>query len=335
MIRSKRVRVLVLSAAVALAGSGGIAQMQPLSTGSVVAAVERLRPGQFLWAPQLAPAGPVLVVVNVSTQRLIAYRNGVPIAVSTVSTGRPGHRTPTGIFTILQKRQEHYSSIYNNAPMPFMQRLTWGGIALHGGNLPGYPASHGCVRLPHEFAKLLFGETALGMTVVVVDQAALPRISPAPALLRAPAARATAATPTVWRPELSPAGPVSIVVSAADRRMVVLRNGIEIGSAPVAFEGVVDRVQAYVLQSAMGGDYRWSRVPLPGQAVAADAPPPPVSGAAQGTDPFRQALATVVQPGTTMIVLPDSLGAGFVPSAPMTVIENEPPAPETTAAIGQ
>ncbi len=74
------------------------------------------------------------------------YRNGVRIAVSTCSTGKKGHETPTGVFTILEKDKDHHSSTYNNAPMPNMNRLTWSGVALHAGNLPGYPASHGCVR---------------------------------------------------------------------------------------------------------------------------------------------------------------------------------------------
>jgi hypothetical protein len=320
----KRVRALILAAGVALLTTGGYAQMQGFDQGSVVQAVERLRPGHFLWAPELAPQGPVLVVVNIASQRLIAYRNGVPIAVSTVSTGKPGHRTPTGVFTVLQKRVEHYSSTYNNAPMPYMQRLTWGGIALHGGKLPGYPASHGCIRLPHEFAKLLFGETSLGMTVVIVNQAALPRVNPAPELLRGGPRLGTGPwTPTVWRPELSPSGPVSIVVSAADRRMVVLRNGVEIGSAPVRFDGTVDRVQAYMLRGTAGGRYDWRRMLLPGQTEQGLAPMPVASAADPQGDPFLQALATVVGPGTTMVVLPDSLGTGA--PAPMTVIENAPP----------
>ena len=86
-----------------------------------------------------------------------------------VSTGRPGHTTPTGSFEILQKRREHYSNLYNNAPMPFMQRLTWDGIALHAGQIPGRPASHGCVRLPLEFARLLFGATQMGGRVHIID----------------------------------------------------------------------------------------------------------------------------------------------------------------------
>jgi hypothetical protein len=320
---SKRSRALFLTVGAALLATASPAQMQPLDSGSVLAAVERLQPGQFLWAPQIAPDGPMLVVVNIATQRLVAYRNGVPIAVSTVSTGRPGHATPLGVFPILQKAVVHHSSKYSNAPMPFMQKLTWNGIALHGGNLPGYPASHGCIRLPHEFAKLLFGETALGMTVVIVNQPAQLRVGPTIEMVRS--GRTPPQGPAVWRPELSPAGPVSIVVSAADRRMVVLRNGIEIGSAPVAFSGVIDRVQAYVLQGVDAGQYRWSRVPLPGQAAPAVDIQGEDGGRFQGTDPFRQALATVVGPGTTMVVIPDTLGLGgpAAPSEKMTVFEQE------------
>lgn len=323
MLRSKRSRALILATSAALLATAGGAQMQPLDAGNVMDAVARLKPGQYIWVPEIAPEGPMLVIVNVATQRLIAYRNGVPIGVSTISTGRAGHRTPLGVFPILQKAVRHRSSKYSNAPMPYMQRLTWYGIALHGGSLPGYPASHGCIRLPHDFAPLLFGETALGMTVVIVDQPAELRIAPTPQLTRqAPAG------PAVWQPERSPSGPVSIVVSAADRRMVVLRNGVEIGSAPVSFEGVIDRVQAYVLRDVTGGDYRWAKLPLPGQssAVAHDMPTQ-ASGGFQGSDPFRRALSGVVGPGTTMVVIPDTLGmsnAVASPPQPTAVIENEP-----------
>ncbi|MES2986500.1 MAG: L,D-transpeptidase family protein [Pseudomonadota bacterium] len=323
MLRSKRSRAFILAASVALLATAGAAQIQPLYSGNVMDAVARLKPGQYIWVPEIAPEGPMLVIVNIATQRLVAYRNGVPIGVSTISSGKPGHRTPLGVFPILQKAAKHRSSKYSNAPMPYMQRLTWYGIALHGGSLPGYPASHGCIRLPHEFAPLLFDETALGMTVVIVNQPAELRIAPTPKLTRQ-----MPVGPAVWRPELSPSGPVSIVVSAADRRMVVLRNGIEIGSAPVTFDGIIDRVQAYVLSDVIGSDYRWAKVPLPGQSasVAYDMPAH-ASGRFQGSDPFRRALATVVGPGTTMVVIPDTLGMNSGLSFPpqqMTVIENEP-----------
>ena len=130
-----------------------------------------LEPGDYLWNPEASPAGPLVVVVSLPEQRAHVYRNGVRIAVSTISSGKPGHETPTGVFPILQKREEHYSNLYNNAPMPFMQRLTWDGIALHAGRIPGKPASHGCVRLPHEFARKLFSITEHGSTVVVADAA--------------------------------------------------------------------------------------------------------------------------------------------------------------------
>ena len=87
-------------------------------------AIEQLKPGGYLWAPQIAPRGPVTIVISLTTQRAYVYRNGVPIGVSTVSTGAPGRETPTGIFVILQKAVFHRSNRYSNAPMPFMQRLT-------------------------------------------------------------------------------------------------------------------------------------------------------------------------------------------------------------------
>jgi len=322
LLRSTRIRALALAAACGLLATAGTAQMQPVSDGSVMASVERLKPGQFIWVPEIAPRGPMLVVVNIATQRVVAYRNGVPIAVSTVSTGKPGHRTPTGVFTILQKAKWHRSSKYSNAPMPFMQRLTWYGIALHAGNLPGYPASHGCIRLPQEFARLLFDETDLGMTVIVTNQ------EPALRIGAKPTSPAFPAGPAVWRPELSRSGPVSIVVSGADRRMVVLRNGVEIGSAPVAFDGQIDKVQAYVLQDVVAGDYRWKRLSLPGEGYGAANAAAPDAGRFQGSDPFRRALAEVVGPGTTLVVIPDSVGLGpdLAPPTqdPDALIENDP-----------
>jgi L,D-transpeptidase catalytic domain len=120
--------------------------------------------GDFNWYPARSPSGPILVIVSLPDQRVYVYRDGVRIAASTCSTAKLGHATPTGVFKILQKDKNHHSSTYNNAPMPYMNRLTWSGIALHAGQLPGYPASHGCVRLPKEFAERLYCVTRLGMT---------------------------------------------------------------------------------------------------------------------------------------------------------------------------
>jgi lipoprotein-anchoring transpeptidase ErfK/SrfK len=112
-------------------------------------------------------AGSVRVLVSIPQQRLWVFRGRELVATSRVSTGKRGHATPTGTFPILQKRVEHYSNIYDNAPMPYMQRLTHSGIALHGGRVPGYPASHGCIRLPHAFARRLFNLTNFNTRVIV------------------------------------------------------------------------------------------------------------------------------------------------------------------------
>ena len=127
----------------------------------------RLSPGQYVWAAEGPSRGPLFLVIDLSTQRATLYRNGVVIGASTVSTGSRGRETPTGVFTILQKELVHRSRTYDDAPMPYMQRLTWKGVAMHAGHLPGYPASHGCIRLPRGFAKLLYGATKLGTPVMI------------------------------------------------------------------------------------------------------------------------------------------------------------------------
>src|SRR5437762_2205978 len=133
-----------------------------------------LKSGEYVWEPERAPEGPLLIVASITEQVAYVYRNGIRIARSSVSTGRPGHRTPTGVFTILEKEVHHTSSIYKGAEMPYMERVTWGGIALHAGDLPGYPDSHGCIRLPLEFSKLLFGVTMKGATVIIADEHSAP-----------------------------------------------------------------------------------------------------------------------------------------------------------------
>ncbi len=114
---------------------------------------------------------PVLMLVSLRQQTMRVYSGDTLVARSNVSTGMPGHRTPTGVFSVLEKKRRHHSNIYSRAPMPFMQRLTWSGIALHESHsVPEYPASHGCVRLPGKFAKQLFGYTDIGAHVIVTDE---------------------------------------------------------------------------------------------------------------------------------------------------------------------
>src|ERR1700712_1659616 len=116
------------------------------------------------------------IVVSTNRQQLSVYDGDTVIATTKVSTGKSGHSTPTGIFSVLEKEVYHRSNIYSNSPMPFMQRLTWSGIALHESNsVPNYPASHGCVRMPKAFAKKLYEMTQPGVHVVIADAAVVPQ----------------------------------------------------------------------------------------------------------------------------------------------------------------
>src|SRR6187549_2745706 len=203
-----------------------------------------LKPGQYWWKPQLSPSGPIMVLVSIPQQTMSVYRNGILIGRSTVSTGTKGNATPGGVFSILEKKQEHYSKKYNNAPMPNMQRLTWTGIAMHSGNLPGYPASHGCIRLPFDFSQLLFSETSKGGTVVVGDgKVPVPHLASSPGLMLAPKDFTPAMLHPLaendydWNPERSEGGPITMVVSAADKAVYVYRNGEPIGRARVDVSG--------------------------------------------------------------------------------------------------
>jgi hypothetical protein len=203
-----------------------------------------LKPGEYWWRPELSPSGPLMVLVSIPQQTMNVYRNGILIGRSSVSTGSKGHSTPGGVFTILEKKKTHYSKKYDNAPMPNMQRLTWTGIAMHSGNLPGYPASHGCIRLPYDFSQLLFAATSKGGTVVVGDgKTPTPHLASNPGLLLAPKDFSPEMLHPLgrgdydWRPERSETGPITIVVSSADRALYVYRNGNPIGRASVEISG--------------------------------------------------------------------------------------------------
>lgn len=208
--------------------------------------VSLMKPGQFTWHPERQRTGPVAVIVSINEQRVHVYRNGVRIGVSTCSTGKPGHETPTGIFVILEKDKDHKSSTYDDAPMPNMNRLTWSGIALHAGNLPGYPASHGCIRLPLGFSELLFGVTHLGTPVIIASESASPWELAHPGLILGGYAgvemQGMVATlkskerPSDWT-DFSKQPILSVVASSADRRIILVENGATVGEGPLVVQG--------------------------------------------------------------------------------------------------
>ena len=279
--------ILAASLGIAMAGSvsaavpfWGAKESSPAGTPS-----SALKPGQWIWGGDNKAMGPMVVVVSLTEQRAYVYRNGLLVALTTVSTGKPGHATPVGVFTILQKDKDHRSSTYNNAPMPYQQRLTWDGIALHAGGLPGYPESHGCVHLPSAFAEKLFGATNMGMTVVVAKEGASHSSMVHPTILAPVDAKTGAAVQAAplapgehyrWTPELAPEGPVSLVLSLTDKRLVVLRNGTEIGRVRVELRNpqLASGTHAYVMSNEfMDGHFaqfpggkapKWMAVGVPG-----------------------------------------------------------------------
>jgi len=266
-----------------------------------------LKPGQYVWEPERAPEGPLLIVASITEQVAYVYRNGIRIARSSVSTGRPGHPTPTGVFTILEKEVHHTSSIYKGAEMPYMERVTWGGIALHAGDLPGYPDSHGCVRLPLEFSKLLFGVTMKGATVIIADTHSAPATTVHPGLFFSRSGQESepiAARQFDWNPDKSPSGPVSFIVTSADKTVYVYRNGVEIGRAGIPNAQVVSPLNDRVFSSLQGADaqghVRWIEVTAAGTEGASES----LFLMAQKSglpSEFIAKAKTIIAPGTTII----------------------------------
>jgi len=308
--------------------------------------ITQLKKGEFLWMAEAVSTGPVVMVVSITEQRAYVYRNGVLIGATTVSTGRPGHQTPTGVFTVLQKQKEHRSTIYDGAPMPYMERLTWGGIALHAGGLPGYPESHGCIHLPSEFAQRLFDISPSGMTVVIGTEATVPErvahpgyLAPVQSVGGQPVERHPFGDTEQerWLPELSPSGPVSIVLSQGSQRVVVYRNGIEIGRARLTVTGDAPLVNHALVLTERPSDVpdpfvpdptklSWLRVGVPGhmgeQGTQVD--PTAVARIKLPAD-FVARVNGILTPGATLLVTNEALYTQTT-GRMIQVVDTDPPA---------
>ncbi len=180
-VRLRLRNVITLAAALALTTTLGIAILS--ITLAEPAEARRSSSTQIIRKP--VKGDPLTIVISLRRQQLKVFDSLGLVAQSRISSGRRGYDTPTGIFTILQKNRRHYSNLYDSAPMPNMQRLTWSGVALHAGHLPGYPASHGCVRLPYSFSSSLFSMTQLGTRVIVHNELVEPKQFHHPQLLSA------------------------------------------------------------------------------------------------------------------------------------------------------
>jgi hypothetical protein len=240
-----------------------------------------LKPQAYTWYPERSVAGPVLVFVSIPRQEAVVYRNGIRIGRAAVSTGRPGHSTPTGVFQILQKDVDHHSKTYNNAPMPYMERLTWDGVALHAGFNPGHPDSHGCIRLPAGFAKNLYGVTHTGGTVIISNSSKLPTMTLTESLAGGSGS-------------IGKGGPTAIVVSLASQKIQIYQNGRKVGESTVEPSGGLRRFKGETV-FLFARDNQWHTVE--GNASFSN-----MKDDLRVSDGFREKIRAVVHPGTTMVI---------------------------------
>lgn len=299
-----------------LAGAGGIAAVAggiDVLAEEVAKTITDLKPGENTWHPDRQPTGPVAVVVSIPQQLVHVYRNGIRIAVSTCSTGKPGHATPTGVFVVLEKDRNHHSSTYDNAPMPNMNRLTWSGVALHAGNLPGYPASHGCVRLPLDFSAKLFTVTHLGTPVIIAGAHADPWELTHPGMVLAgyaetefqqiEAALETKKHPADWT-EGETAPIVSVIASSGDKRIALIENGAVVVESSLTLTGH-EPLGNHVIILKGPHDGRqgmsWSIISHGGEKANA-APPDQLLQRLRADDSFVRALQSRMHPGMVVVL---------------------------------
>jgi hypothetical protein len=251
--------------------------------------------------PKDAAKGPLQIIISIEDQRISLYDNGELIARSSVSTGAPSHPTPLGVFSVIGKERWHRSNIYSAAPMPYMQRITWSGIALHAGVLPGYPASHGCIRLTDSFATRLFHLTKRGTHVIIARDDVRPFEITNPRLLvskstvsNSPGSRvATAATgglttaamdapsisgagaqeaaslqmPTTGGAALQKSRPISVLVSRKLGKLFVRQDFTPLFDVPIKIENPEEPLGTHVFTANAsqneGPAIHWTVVSMP------------------------------------------------------------------------
>lgn len=296
----------LLKLAAALGSGAALAAFGPAQAAEDAdeAAIRALKSGEYVWYPERAPHGMVAIVVALPDQRCFVYRNGVRIGVSAISSGRDGHPTPTGVFTILAKDVDHHSSLYHEASMPYSERLTWSGVALHAGGLPGYPSSHGCVHLPLAFAKLLYGVTEVGTPVIISDGHTGPQDVLDPGLILPPDVTASLAAAKDQAAPPSGPQPVSIVASGADRRIIALKGGVEVLNAAISIENPerpLGNVVYVLTEQATGVPPRWSAVSYEGNGAKGGEAQQALSRLIVAPA-INQQLAKLLLPGSTLLV---------------------------------
>lgn len=314
--RTALLRLAALAGAPLFAGSHAIGE-------EVIKEIHMLEPGEFTWHPERSPQGAVAIVVSIPEQLVHVYRNGIRIAVSTCSTGREGHATPTGVFTVLQKDKDHRSATYNNAPMPNMNRLTWDGIALHAGNLPGYPASHGCVRLPLAFSERLWTVTHLGTPVIIAGAHSDPWELTHPGMvLGADAEDELEAAVAGLEDKRHPADwdgtqeyPVTTVIaSTLDGKIDLIENGRVVAEGSLSVDGTPGAFGSHVLilKGAQDGSkgLTWQAIShheRPGTTLAGSMSADALIARLRANASFRRSMQRRMHPGMVLVVTDLSL----------------------------
>jgi hypothetical protein len=306
------------------------------------------------------PKGPLQVVVSIGGQRVTLYDNGVRVAQGPVATGMRGYATPTGVFSVIQKDRYHRSNLYSNAPMPYMQRITWSGVALHEGPLPGHPASHGCIRLSHDFASRLWLITKLGVRVIVarndvipVDFAHphlfVPKPKPSEPQVVGSEAEASAqfvaatTSPTATSPEMvvpmRRTGHVAVFVSRKEKKIFVRQGFAPLFDMPVTIDDPDLPLGTHVFTAMEvtnnGTSMRWNVMTMPGgqpriaepgarKKMGKHAIPTPKPGEAKATTTPQQALDRIHIPQEAI----DRIGELLIPGSSL-IVSDQGLGPET------
>jgi lipoprotein-anchoring transpeptidase ErfK/SrfK len=227
------------------------------------------------------PQGPLILAVSVNKQQVKVYDANGLFTQAPVSTGMKDHATPMGVFSVIQKQKYHRSNIYSGAPMPFMQRVTWSGIALHAGVLPGYPASHGCIRMPPSFAVKMYGLTRMGVRVVITPGEVAPSsfTHPLLAAFKTPAPTASA------QPEPNaPAAAKTDKGAALDLRSTIGHDGAK---ATANISAASLREQTHTADAGIAGGGQLTASDVPSGATAASKLEPKSEGAANTAMPTK------------------------------------------------
>jgi L,D-transpeptidase catalytic domain len=283
--------------------------------------------------PEDAPKGPLQIIISIRDQRISAYDNGLLIARSSVSTGVPSHPTPLGVFSVISKKRWHRSNIYSAAPMPYMQRITWSGIALHAGVLPGYPASHGCIRLTDNFAVRLWHLTKRGTRVIIARDDVRPfevtnphlfvsksTVSVSPASQVAAVAADSITTTATYPPLSSNVGaqeatslqvstathgtgpqnarPISVFVSRKLGKLLVRQAFTPLFDSPVKIQNPNEPLGTHVFTAMAshneGAAIRWTAV-----SISEELPHSPAAPPKSHKEPMKRIIATAPPMPTT------------------------------------